>query len=526
MREGLVLVSATQLRFLFFIVESDLFSGLGISEFNPEVKKELQALRAENEELKQQMNDSSLESLDSLRQQISDQQCFNSSLQEKWNDAKDRIKHLEKSLAETTQQLHHSLHSLHILTLESNEVSRCAQEDRLSTIYSFQTQEKCLKQSFHDQLILFSIGRKSIQNSLENEVTNLMNDLEHMTSNYQEMKELYENSQELIQKHEATIAHWTEKYSTFQIQSEKQLQLLREETEKEIKRCDEKFHEQLTSVTQDHSHELSLEKRRFESLEDEMETERSKRRKVERERKYYENEALKYRNQYELFSSGNMNSSELNAKEMSSVIKEMKTMQDQLDHSREEVKRLQDQLSFIQSTGGGGRSMTSIAPSRGMTSSSSEELGVSDENNETDSDSVVISQLQQQGIHSGPTRQAQRVRLQSTSVTSSTSSFRSNTTDLSAYIEQTELLERKIEQMNRERRELIAKNIEENKEKVELNQRLLQHEREFTNLKSKFVKLELEKERLERRIAKGGTGGESENIPPRAMTRRRALDSL
>lgn len=479
-------------------------------------------MRAENEELKQQIDDSSLASLDLLRQQISDQQCFNSSLQEKWNDSKDQIKQLQRSLAETQQKLHHSLHSFNILTLESDELSRCAQEDRLSLINSFDTKEKFLKQSFRDQLILLSLGRKSIQNSLENEVSSLIGDLERTTLDYQETNECLMKSLELVQSHEATIAHWTQEYSSLEVQREEQLQFLREESEKEIKRCDEKFRDQIASMTQDHSRKLSLEKRRFESLEDEMETERSKRRKVERERKYYENEALKYRNQYELFSSGNMNSSELNAKEMTSVIKEMKVMQDQLDHSREEVKRLQDQLSFIQSTGG--RTMTSVAPPRGIVSSSSELLGVSEENNEIESDPVMNSQ-QQQGIHSGPTRQAQRVRLQSTTTSSSSStSFRSNTTDLSAYIEQTELLERKIEQMNRERRELIAKNIEENKEKVELNQRLLQNEREFTTLKSKFVKLELEKERLERRIAKGG---ESENNPPPPVaSRRRALQSL
>jgi hypothetical protein len=505
-------------------------AGLGISEFNPEVKKELQTLRAENEELKQQINDSSLQSLDLLRQQISDQQCFNSSLQEKWNDAKHQIKQLQKSLADTTQQLDHSRHSLHLLTLESKELSRCAEEDRLSLAHSFHCKEKFLRQSSQDQWLLLSLGKQNLQKNLENEVIHLYTDLEKKTVDYEEMKESYVSSQEVVQSQQETIEHWTQEYSSLESQTKEEMNLLREETEKEVKRCDEKFQLQLTSLTQDHSHELSLEKRRFESLEDEMEAERSKRRKVERERKYYENEALKYRNQYELFSSGNMNSSELNAKEMTSVIKEMKTMQEQLDHSREEVKRLQDQLSFIQSTGAGaaGGAMTSL-----------ELPGVVDEQRESEADLVAVSsQQQQQGIHSGPTRQAQRIRLQSTTATSSSSSsassstlsssstavsFRSNTTDLSAYIEQTELLERKIEQMNRERRELIAKNIEENKEKVELNQRLLQQEREFTTMKSKFVKLELEKERLERRIAKGGG---SENVAPAISSHRRALESL
>jgi hypothetical protein len=500
-------------------------SGLGISEFNPEVKKELQALRVENEELKQLVNDSAVESLDRLRQQISDQQCFNSSIQEKWNHSKDIIQQLQRSLTETTQQLHSSQHSYQILSLESEEMSRIVQEDRLSTIYSFQCKEKYMKQSFSDQLKLFSFGQKSIQNILQNELQKLSTELLVLTQNYEEMSENYLTSQKMIHDHEEEIESWGKKYLALEERMKNDLLVLEQENKEKIQRYLESHREEISALSNNYSEDIRVEKRRIESLETDMEIERGKRRKTEREKKLYENEALKYRNQYELLSSGSMSGSEMNAKEMNSVLKEMKLMQDQLDSSREEVKRLQDQISFIQSTGRGttSSSASSSASLPGSRINASTPLTPALTSEENEQQEVEVPQ---QGIHSGATRRPQRILVQSSS-TSSThhssssssngGSYRPNTTtDLSAYIEQTELLERKIELMNRERRELIAKNIEENKERVELNQRLLQHEQEYALLKGKFVKLELEKERLDRRIAKSG---ETENVPPARGTR-------
>ena len=68
-------------------------------------------------------------------------------------------------------------------------------------------------------------------------------------------------------------------------------------------------------------------------------------------------------------------------------------------------------------------------------------------------------------------------------------------------MEHSELSDKKIEQLNREKRELIAKHLEENKEKLEIQQKLMLSEKENASLKSKLTKLTLEKERAERRMA-------------------------
>lgn len=193
------------------------------------------------------------------------------------------------------------------------------------------------------------------------------------------------------------------------------------------------------------------------------------------------------------------------------IIKELKVTQDQLDLSRNEVKRLQDQIYFMEST-----SKSNVLSTRNLTNRNNNTAGnnilqdnMTNISNEDDSVDVQSTGM----MSSGPSRT--RINGNNMNINMSNQSNmllfnQTHTTDLSAYIEQTELLERKIDQMNREKRELIAKNHEESKEKTELNQRLLQHEQEYATLKAKFVKLELEKERLERRLAKN----ETENIAP------------
>ena len=69
------------------------------------------------------------------------------------------------------------------------------------------------------------------------------------------------------------------------------------------------------------------------------------------------------------------------------------------------------------------------------------------------------------------------------------------------YLEQTDMVDKRVEQLTREKRDLLSKNLEENKERVEVSQKLIASEREIRTLKSKISKMTLEKERAERRVA-------------------------
>jgi uncharacterized membrane protein YkoI len=192
-----------------------------------------------------------------------------------------------------------------------------------------------------------------------------------------------------------------------------------------------------------------------------MEEEKLKRRKLDREKRFHESECHRYKSQLHMQSQNTDNNVEIE-----SALKEMKSMQEQLDAAK-------SQIAMLQSRAG------------------------SADLNELSGAALVESKK--------PATTARRM-------VGSSNAQRVNPRgdNLSTYVEQSDMYERKIEMMTRERREMIAKNLEENKERMELNQKLLQCEKETASYKSKVTKLTLEKERLARRLAKQE---DQENIP-------------
>ena len=83
------------------------------------------------------------------------------------------------------------------------------------------------------------------------------------------------------------------------------------------------------------------------------------------------------------------------------------------------------------------------------------------------------------------------------------------------FLEQAELSDKRIDQLTKEKREMISKTLEENKEKMELTQKLLVSEKEVATLRTELRKAMLEKERAERKLLKqSGSIGLSENTAP------------
>jgi predicted nucleic acid-binding Zn-ribbon protein len=83
------------------------------------------------------------------------------------------------------------------------------------------------------------------------------------------------------------------------------------------------------------------------------------------------------------------------------------------------------------------------------------------------------------------------------------------------YLEQADYTEKRIKQLADEKRSLIAKNLEEVREKNELLQKLLAIEKEFSDLKSEKRKIELDNRRMDARLEKlltAQTGGNKENV--------------
>ena len=97
------------------------------------------------------------------------------------------------------------------------------------------------------------------------------------------------------------------------------------------------------------------------------------------------------------------------------------------------------------------------------------------------------------------------------------------------YLEQTEVIDKRVEQLIREKRELLSKNLEENKERIEVSQKLIASEREVRNLKAKITKMTLEKERAERRAinqATSDTTSSSVSLKSASVGSKRALSEI
>lgn len=202
------------------------------------------------------------------------------------------------------------------------------------------------------------------------------------------------------------------------------------------------YHQKINEINTEHTINMSIERSKSIGLLADIEEERTKLRRVEREKKFFEAETHRYKTQCQVAEgSGSANSRDIDA-----AIKEMQSMQAALDAANAEIARWK---------------------AAAMAKESSDETS----------------------LPASSSRQPKRIRVDS--LTSGS--------NWSMMAEQSELLEKKIEALTKERREMISKSLEESKEKMELSQKLLHSEKEVASLKSKVTKLTLEKERLERK---------------------------
>jgi cupin superfamily acireductone dioxygenase involved in methionine salvage len=233
------------------------------------------------------------------------------------------------------------------------------------------------------------------------------------------------------------------------------------------------FSDEKNMLKTEYEDKINCEVIKYQNLNADLEEERLKRRKVEREKRFFETEANRYKSQYQVSASTSGGSEH----DVNAALKEITSMQHQLDAYKEEIKRLRQNgaASTISSGAGNLESQTKITEIQG-------------------------EYIDEPTTHakSSSSRYPVRVRVRDPAAAGAQMA---PTSDISVYIEQTDLLERKIESLSKEKRELIAKNLEETKDKMELSQKLLQSERESALLKSKTTKLTLENERLERIIA-------------------------
>jgi hypothetical protein len=246
-----------------------------------------------------------------------------------------------------------------------------------------------------------------------------------------------------------------------------QIEIFRTEKSIEIELIVKGNEERMLLLSDLHQTNFDAETERVRDGVIELEGERNKRRRVERDKKVFEAETHRLKTQLSVTSGGSGASSD----HIEEALKEIKVMQQQMDEKDAVIQMLRSQELAV------------------------DKKSSNDHKNELEGSNV--------GVKGGASR-PQRVKGGETlAVASRGSSALSGSMNgtYGGYLEQTEIADKRVEQLSREKRDLLSKNLEENKERLELSNRLHMNEKEISQLKSNLTKMTLAKERMERKHA-------------------------
>lgn len=434
--------------------------GDGINEFNPVLMHELDKLRNENQDLRSKLDLSSLESLEKMEKDIADQKSINSSLQSKLVSTKDQLKSALHTINNLELQNSNLAKEFKVYRREQEESWEFQRVEVEALKFSHTSQVQYLLNKHDNILKLHQKGHNATISELSTRITQLDEILEEATTDLKKVNEENNLNMEIIIQKDQHIEELNMKRK---IESEEyflEAKKLKEFHENEITVFTNKHTKELQLLQSEHEKVLLEEEDKLRVLQVDLEDERIKRRRIEREKKVLDAELHRCKSQLQSSFGGGGTGTDVDQ-----VLSEMKVMQQELEGVKNELTK---------------------AKTSGYNSVANMNGGNSTSNSETNSNNS-------KALSSRPRRTVNKpVEVISTS----------NPTNFVNYMEINEVNDRKLEQLVKEKRELLAKNLEGNKERSELSQKILVYERELTSLKSKVTKLTLEKERLERTINK------------------------
>ena len=202
------------------------------------------------------------------------------------------------------------------------------------------------------------------------------------------------------------------------------------------------------------------------------------------------------------------------SRDIDKVIKELKSMQQELNEANKEI-------SFLRSRGNcslvDGREGATTSAAPGEQSRNENPSNARNCASIASSNGGSNSSLQSNTSLKGPSRVLRPLHgaTSSSRADMEGEDSQSSLSQPQGFLEQAELSDKRIDQLTKEKREMISKTLEENKEKMELTQKLLVSEKEVATLRTELRKAMLEKERAERKLLKqSGSIGLSENTAP------------
>ena len=435
--------------------------GDGISELNPRVAAELEKLRVENKELSSRLDASSLSALDRLETQLADEKTKCSSLQLKWmaskdahNEALSLISNLRNELA-TLRTNHSELEQRFVdssLMLTEDGLALSLRTTRLNRI----------RQRFEeDSRRLYCEGKSKLSQELAAKLDRYQELLHAKRLEYTMLEDAnLELSQRLNDIQEELE---TTKMSMAQMSIDAKADLVRvqEEYARQAVEMKSTYEHRVTQLQEEHAAILGAEVTNSKALMEDLEDERLKRRRAEREKKIMENELYRYRSQQQQGVDGDGPSLQA----IQAAMKEIRTMQAQLDSANAE-------LTSLRSCGTVTASDAPVAVGEGTTKD-------------------PAGKTLMPG-RAGPLG-AMRIRKSEDPYAG-----------FGSCLDPTDLTERRTEQLQKERREMIANSLEENSKIIEMKQELLLKDQKIATLKARVTQLTLDKERVELKLLSKG----------------------
>lgn len=479
----------------------------GVNEFNPVLMQEMEKLKSENKELTERIALCSVDHLQSLEKKLSDQESVVNSLQKKWIATKDSLEEARQNIHSLNAQLLHLNEEYAALQYRFDESVRLSAEElhslKAAHLITLTTTQEAAAQQLKETVDTYEEEKAELSSSLENMTTKFTTTHTELITLQGQHEDLTVQFFESEKKRKLDTLEFEQKFSRQKTEFDTEVSNLSEQLQQ---------NQQESSAT---INRLKAEqKARMNSMASDYEEECGKRRKSDRAKKFFEAEVqrLKIQLQVAMTSSGDSGAAASVGTDVKAALREIKSMQQQLDAAHAEIAALRSMEGGDSSSSSSKLLHSSSSSSSASSSYSSSKIGVL---GSTESRRAKLASLRgSMGL--GVSGDSEMMSGNSAAASAPTmhshgqdghegkgnGSSGSNGGVGGGYLEHAELTDRRVDQLKREKRGMLSKTLEEGKEKMEMSQKLLMNEKEISSLKTDVRKLTLEKERLERKMMK------------------------
>ena len=462
--------------------------GEGMSELNPALMQELNRLKTENKDLFEKLDQSAVDKLEDLRKEIADVKAVNESLQKKWMSTKDALAKAVSDIQSLSSRLSDKSDECKALREQMTEMGHMASSDRESLKAKHAREVAFIRRAQEDLLALTRIGHDNVlsiyseslaqaHTSLEKtqqelaDLTNLQaTTAEYLSETQNDLLEAGRKRKCLEMEHEEEITGLQSEFATSMENSAKRHKAELSELEQETQQALETQREQLQQAVEvsraEMQQKVAEERQRTAEKAEELEQEARRRRTMERAKKTAELETQRLKLQLNAAMGA-----DAGGDGVKSALQAITDMQQELAEAHAEIANLRTRPLMAQESA-----------SEGASKGGAEEVS---------------------SLRAPPARALRSTRSSATASTGNSNNEPAfGSLSYSGYLEQSDIAEKKIEQLTREKREQISKNLEEQRERHEVAQRLLVMEKENNALKAELRKITLEKERNDRKLNK------------------------